>query len=504
MKDAQREVFDISILFVLGLAVRIFAPLSASFPLNDGGLFYQMTIDLQKNHFLIPSVTAYNSANLPFAYPPLAFYLYGFINQITGISLLNLIRLLPAIISACTIPVFYLLAKDLLNIKAQAMFAALGFAFVPRSFDWLIMGGGMTRSLGFLFAILSIRQANLLISKPSNKNLIQTAFLCGATLLTHPEASVHTFISIAFLYLWRGRSLKSAIHVALFGAGASIIAAPWLMRIMSLHGITPFYAALTSAGGDSPALIVRILSLFKFQFTDEPFLQFNSVIGLIGLFILISQRRPALALWLAAILLIEPRGGTLYAILPLGMAFGVALDKIISLFSSSQCANGKNRVVYSFCGLVFLYGLLNAFIVTSDISRRLTLTDTDLRAFEWVNKHTSTQAQFALITSGHPFNDATSEWFPVLAQRISLATTFGYEWTSDRELAGRIQSYDSLQKCALEGEACLRQWEAKTEGLNYIYIRESNKPSLLTEQLKLASDYTLIYETETITIFQKK
>ena len=107
---------DAAVIFVIlfsttiGAYLRISQLVDLPLPLNDGGLFYAMTKDLQENHFRIPAVTSFNGANIPYAYPPLAFYLYGFISMATNGSLMDLFRLLPAIIASLSIPAFYWLA----------------------------------------------------------------------------------------------------------------------------------------------------------------------------------------------------------------------------------------------------------------------------------------------------------------------------------------------------------------------------------------------------------
>ncbi len=123
MKNNEREFFFVALLTILGMAVRLSGPLSASFPLNDGGLFYQMIVDLQNNNFILPAVTTYNFAEIPFAYPPFAFYVYGLFSA-SGIPLLKLMQFLPALVTTFTIPAFYVLAKDLLNNKQQSLFGS--------------------------------------------------------------------------------------------------------------------------------------------------------------------------------------------------------------------------------------------------------------------------------------------------------------------------------------------------------------------------------------------
>lgn len=505
MKNQERDIFFIALVTILGLAVRLSAPLAANFPLNDGGLFYQMIVDLQNNGFILPATTTYNFADLPFAYPPLAFYLYGLLN-LSGIPLLKLMQILPAIVATFTIPAFYFLAKDLLGNKSQALFGAMAFALVPRSFDWLIMGGGVTRSLGFLLAILAIHQAFLLFSTATKRSLILTTVFSGLVVLTHPEATIHTAIAAIFFYLWKDRSIKGALRAGLAALGTLIISAPWWAVILQHHGTAPFQAAVAAARGNSIDLITRIFALIKFEFTDEPFMQLISVIGLVGLFILLARRKPALPIWFALIALIEPRGGTLYMLLPLAMFVGVAFDQAFLPVLKPQEGNSNTRAWNFFIGFFVFYGLISASITASNINRQLTLTSDDLNAFAWAKANTSSESRFVLLTQGLPLNDSASEWFPVLAERPSLATLFGYEWEKDVPFGIRVQEYEELQKCAAKDKACLDAWSSGRD-FSHVLIRKNRAAvgftSLLVEQIKSSPDYQLVYEAGGIAVFEK-
>ena len=92
-----KRSFDFGILLLIlaalfGGYVRIYPVVQAGFPLLDGGLFYTMTRDLVDAGLRLPWVTSYNHLNIPFAYPPLPFYLVGVLNILTGLDLLGLIR----------------------------------------------------------------------------------------------------------------------------------------------------------------------------------------------------------------------------------------------------------------------------------------------------------------------------------------------------------------------------------------------------------------------------
>jgi hypothetical protein len=59
---------------LIGAYPRLYYAGSADFPLNDGGMFLTMIHDLEKSHYAIPMSASYNSAQIPFAYPPWLFF----------------------------------------------------------------------------------------------------------------------------------------------------------------------------------------------------------------------------------------------------------------------------------------------------------------------------------------------------------------------------------------------------------------------------------------------
>ena len=111
-----------SLLF--GAILRFFPTLMSGSPINDGGMFYLMIEDLKANRFLLPAATSYNHLNIPFAYPPLSFYVGGFISSL-GISALDVLRWLPPLISTLSILALYWMASLMLDSRKKAALAAL-------------------------------------------------------------------------------------------------------------------------------------------------------------------------------------------------------------------------------------------------------------------------------------------------------------------------------------------------------------------------------------------
>ena len=120
---------DIGILFLIaailfGAWFRFYPVFTAGFPINDGGLFLVMTQEIQEHGFLLPEFIQYNGLDIPFVYPPLAFYITGFIQKILNGPLIELFRWLPVLATTLTIPAIYALAKAILKTSLQAGFAA--------------------------------------------------------------------------------------------------------------------------------------------------------------------------------------------------------------------------------------------------------------------------------------------------------------------------------------------------------------------------------------------
>lgn len=299
-------------LTLIGLGIRMAAPLQVKFPLNDGGLFYAIIVDLQEAHYALPLYTNYNTTEIPFAYPPLAFYLTGLLSDLLCISTLDLIHILPAFISTLNIPAFYFLAREVTNSKLQIVFGVFAFAMLPRDFVWLIMGGEITRSFWLLFAILTMTSVYRFYKGHKTRHLLSCIMLGALTVVTYPEATVHTAITALVFYLWKDRSLKGLYLSLGIAAGILMLTSPWWGLVISRHGFDPFLAAITASRQDSISTLIGLVVFFRFMFTAEPFLPLLSVIGLIGLFASLARKQTLLAARIFILHLVEPRGGPMY------------------------------------------------------------------------------------------------------------------------------------------------------------------------------------------------
>jgi len=490
---------------IIGLVVRLSPALSAAFPLNDGGLFYAMMRGLRANGYALPAFAHYNGAVIPFAYPPLGLYATSLLADLTRADLLDVMRWLPPLVSALTVPAFYLLARRLSPSQMTAALAALIFALTPRDFAWLIMGGGVTRSFGYLFAILTLACAHELFTAPTRRLVFRTSICAALTIVTHPEAAAQTAFAALLLFLFLDRSRAGLIR-ALTVAGLTLaLTAPWWAWVIAKHGIDPFLAASSAVRANDASLIVRSILLFRFQFTEEPSLQIIAILGLIGLFLCLAKRDAFLPAWLALAFLFEPRSAPQIMTVPLALLAASALSEMIL---PALQKTGARKTVGVFLGLLLLYVFTSAQISAGRIATDISLTIYDREAMQWVEMNTSEDSVFAIVTGELPLRDAVSEWFPALTGHVSAATVFGYEWIHDGRFATRMSGYNALQACLVQNSDCIQEW-SNDYGIafTHIMIRNFRNGKFLISPLQVyldrSGEFTLVYHTQEISIYSK-
>ncbi len=519
-------LFFILFAILLGGYVRIAQVAQLYFPINDGGMFYRMTIDLVANGFRLPAVTTYNAANIPYAYPPLAFYLAGFLASVFHWPLLDIFRLLPALIATLTIPAFALLADDLLKSRAQVALAILIFALMPATFGWLIMGGGISRSLGFLFSILTLWAAYRLFTHPGRVYIAATALFGAFAILGHPESTIHTAAGALLFFFLFGRNKRGLVNAIIVAVAVILLTAPWWATVVSVHGLAPILAA-GRTGGYSIGNLAKFLPL---NTTDEMALAFMGCFAVIGIFITLARGQKFLPLWLLVNILVEPRSAALYITPALALLAAITLDEFIlagvraiefnhqaksppstTNWAETMLAGRMAKIVFAF---LLIYFILSAYLVPVAESRGMILTPDDLAAFGWIKNNLPSGNLFAVMTGNQPMTDPISEWFPTLTGQVSVATVQGYEWDASRDFGTLLQNSVDLQKCAFQPADCLDAWqEATRQPFNYIFIDkasiESNVGGVsfnipLQQSLLASGDYTVIYETGSVAILKAR
>jgi len=462
---------------IFGIWIRLVPPLLAEFPINDGGLFFIMLQSLIQNGFALPDQIFYNGLSIPFAYPPLAFYIGGLISKAFQIPLIELVRWMPGIVTALTVIVFYDLARVMLISEFEAGIATLIFAFTPRALTWFVMGGGLTRSLGEVFLILSIRYVYSLFTEGGHKNLVFASFFCSLVVLTHPEATVHTIIVCLLLWAFYGHNKAGVARAFMVAIGVLVITSLWWVTILVRHGVGPVVSAMQT-GDQNP--LVFVSNLF-FAVTEEPYLTTIAVLGLLGLILKFVQRDYFLPSFYLLPLILEPRNAANVVIIPIALLAAISIEQMI-LKTLTEINKSKNSYpnhlkIFGAPLLItvfFLSLLINVGYFSLQLSKNHLMPST-LEAFKWVEKNTRSNSTFLILT-GDPdsFCDSVQEWFPVFTKRISLTTSQGREWIAGNTFGDYRDYLTNLQKCMENEISCVENVLMELEGkYDYLFIQKA-------------------------------
>jgi hypothetical protein len=491
---------------LFGVIARFYPVITNGFPLNDGGMFYTMVQDLKANGYALPQLTTYNDSEIPFAYPPLGFYIASFLSVLPG-SDLSIFLYLPAFVNSLSIIIFYLFAKETLDSRLTASLATLIYALSPRAFIWQVMGGGITRAFGMFFLLLMLWQAIQLFKNYQHKHLILTILFGAGAVTSHPQTALHAALGGLLLFLFYGRNKQGFISAILTGVGVALLTTSWWLTTLSRHGIEPFI----SAGQTSQRTLESYLNILRFDGLGDYLFVPILILAFIGIYLSVKQRNFFLIFWILLAYLIDPRGGEGIALISFSMLAGMGLVRLAEWMTKEQneFAFMKIKVQAILFSLIF-YLLMVSSIFDFQLVNT-SLKTGDLEMITWVNTNIEDGKTFLLAT-GLEFSmtDPLQEWFPALTKEYSRTTMQGLEWTLSENFFPYYEQLQAFQKCA--DVNCVNEWSMQNN-VEYDYlivlIPSENDTSKLADSLKSlgvsvrsSALHLLVYESEHAMVFE--
>lgn len=430
---------------ILGCVVRVAPVVGRDFALLDGGLFTVMIEELSRTWWL-PATTSYNGMDVPFAYPPLGLYI-GAALKAVGLDTLWLVQWLPVLLSVATVPALYLFVSRLTRSPVIAAAAAFAFAVAPRAYEWMIAGGGITRALGLLLALLTL--AELVRRRaPSPWGGLALGVLAGLTVLAHPEAAAFG-LAVGVLLLVCHRSTLGLPGVGVAAIVGVAIVTPWLFAVIGHHGLGPLVAGASSR---TDWYGVAAGWLFSLDFTGLPIVDPISIVATVGLVTTLLRRQWLPAAMLLVTYLAVPSSLRTFAMIPWAILFGVSIrDDVLPLLHE------RARLVTATIGaaVAVVASLWSAYPPASPLAG---LRPDDRAALSWVDEHLEDGTQIVVVTPAHWSLDYIAEWLPALTGARSMATVQGNEWLGAEAWNAAVRAHDGIQACHLRGAACLDEW----------------------------------------------
>lgn len=500
---------------IAGLCLRLFYITRSDFVLNDGGMFYTMILDLQKNGFSLPLFISYNQSQIPFLYPPLSFYLAGYLNEWVHIDHITVLRFLPLFFNILSIPAFFFLAFEILNDKGQALLAAAFYAIIPTGYEWLISGGGLTRSPAQLYFILSLYSYLAYLNREKKFHLFLSILFTSLMMLHHLEYGMLTGISIALFSIPSLRLQTFAKTALIYAAGVALLTSPYWVTVLARGGFSPMMSAFSSGEFNLVTSIARLLSM---SFTDETLVNYVNVLAIIGLFYCLFSGKIRLVLWFLLIMFTSPRSVNRPLIFPVTIfasiaVFSLILPELNRLWDEKK----KNKCSPSYGAIFIAFSVLYPFFLgflppSGGDSALEALAEPEREAMRWIKDNTPRDSQFVVLDSAITWGaDRSNEWFPVFSERKSLTTVQGSEWLPDRQFEKSKNQYYELKNCLTDGIACLESWSRQNEvDYSHVYITRSDcAPNsgycLIPVEFALreSQKYEKVFENDIILVYKK-
>ncbi len=283
--------------------------------------------------------------------------------------------------------------------------------------------------------------------------------------------------------------------------GVAALTAPWWGSVLSMHGLAPFQAVLHSGQYN----VNPIQKLFHDLARLDGYITLFYVLMWIGVLWNMYKRQFFLPAWLALHFFVEPRSAEAFAFLP---ACTLAAQTLVDVLPALVDRVRKPVTIPDFTQrngwILFLLCLMLLWFVQSGLYD-FALVNTSLippepqSMMDWVRENTPADAKFLVLTGqSSVMIDPLQEWFPALAERHSLTTQQGYEWTLGVDFFPRLDQLSALQKC--RDAVCVQAADIGAYG--YVLIEKNDSTRALLDSFT-ESDFEMLHQDGNYFVFAK-
>ena len=482
------------------------------FPLGYAGLYTLMAERLASNNFGLPmSVPYYGPGGIPFAYPPVAFYIAAIFIKI-GLPIFDYLRFAPPAFTICSLIAIYILILRLTSSRIKAIIGATLTAAASFTYDLHVPAAGMVRAPALLFGVLGLILAWETFSPQVRPRktvvlaILAAAFL-GLTAMTHLSYSAFSVLGIIAFALCSGRRpwrQRLVLCVAIL-AGGMVLSAPWWGTILSRFGFALFLNALQSHSNLGILSAIRqdgwrtpygiLKDLFSFNNDWEPV----QLVGLemVGMAYLLLRRRWLVPVWFLGIYLLVGESARFLAILSC-IAAAEALGDLLSFaYSQEDPRRGGNLIFYPlFAALVFVVCFRDTW---RDVNAsKPILSDQMLAMTDWIRTQTPPDASYLYLGG----NGDSVEWLPYLASRSPAVGGWGAEWTG--KFDAQVLLGDQLGTCLAQQSFSCYQMVIQANGISASYLVSLPAWATLNESILADPNWQVTFQNDQFIVFGRK
>lgn len=513
-------------LIAYGSVVRFFPFLfiNIKHPFREAGLFTLFAQSIREASFLLPQhIPFYTDMGIPFAYPPLPFYIEALLLEL-GIHHILLANILPPFFASLSLVAMFYLLKTL-DIPLLTHLAILfSFATMPGAFIEPIDSAGLAEGFGVLTLLLLITGYLKAYHSGSIKSYFHAGIFWALAIMGSPGgAYLSVFLFFIFIIaIWHKEKFrfhqKWLRPIVMLGIIAIVLSAPYWVTILTRYGGALFVDSV-QAQHSSRGLSRSITDLFV-NFNpgnlNRQFSFFWNFLIFIGLINSIQRGWFSLIAWLVISNFIPRESAWLVAV-PASILAGIGLSAGLNFILNPPNQQSKS---VRFRPLVWLpilgLGIFHIFLNIQYVYDLLMggYDKATWASFEadtaWIQENTPIDAKFIIIGD---FDDYYVEWFPYIAKRNTLNMIYGAEWEPEDYRKANTFQY-RYPKC--EDYLCIQDYIESIFGYQgiyvYLYVDEMSpaykhlRPDEAMQKLPSNLNMVILYQDEGASVFylQKK
>jgi hypothetical protein len=481
------------------------------YPAFGAGLYMTFASEIAANGYAPPSTVAgYTAEGVPFAYPPLQFYVLAVLLDL-GAAPVTLARFMPGVAVLLATAPAYFLGRDVTGSRAGGAAAATALSLNPQVLQWHLSAGGVVRAFAFLYALVAISAAYRAFTTDRRRPVVVAAFAFGLTVLSHPTYALFAAGSVLACYVAVSRTLEGLLRGAAIAVGGAVLASPWLAWAMGTFGIDQYAAAAGThggVGGGADAIVGYASTLVLVPLAAGAYL--------------LVRRRAFLPLWLAVAELgfQQPRfsyaaGSFAIAAVLVDVADRIDVgERLPTLSRPIGLPWPRGTGPRTWATAIAVVALVSATAVgggylayemtlVDDPSTPAFLDDESVEAMEWAGAETDPSASFVVL------GDA-AEWFPLLADRTVVVAPWGVEWRAPSAFHAHLDAFENASRCrtaecveaATLEVASVPEYVVVPMGHYTIRGHPAVHFGVLSRSFAAAEDWTLAYENDGVVVYR--
>ena len=499
----------LTLLILLGGAfLRVYHLFKVDFiraPFRLGGLFVAFAQQIIQNGFRLPvTIPYYSEGGIPFAYPPLGFYLEAFLLKIFPAWQFVIANLLPPLIAVLALLLAYLVLRQIFPAQPGYLLAALfAYAFLGNAFSNQVEAAGLAESTGSVALLVYFLAVFRYRNQPGRKNAALAGLALGLCILSSPGSAVgaallSVLLAAATLVMRKG-SASAWIESGIAALAGLLVSAPYWFTVMLNHGRGIFFLPVLAQyqpGGNTTYLAKLFDQLTSFSVTDRTGTFFWNALIFLGLLWLLLHSKPAIPLAFLALISI-PREGVWMIAFPAALLFAYGLmDVLVPL--------ARPLLDLSWSPRKYVWTAIAAALVLWLVAQSFALIDGLIADQQWkvtAPQVVGTEQAAAFIPAGARVlvigNDGILEWAPYLLQREVINTKYGLEWKPAQ--LQKVTALNDEIRTALTWDdvlSAVSQMDGQTQV--YVFSTEKNRLSELVKGSH--ASYTPKFETPDVQV----